>query len=84
MSCAAVRVEAHDRKRLEQLCRFITRPALSDERVRLNTAGQVALKLKMPWRDGTTHLVLRRGATVLWTVCASRGARAPRGRGLQD
>ena len=42
---AAVRVEAHDRKRLEQLCRYITRPALSDERVQLNAAGQVALKL---------------------------------------
>jgi hypothetical protein len=27
---AAMRVEAHDRKRLEQLCRYITRPALSD------------------------------------------------------
>jgi len=32
---AAVRVEAHDRKRLEQLCRYITRPALSDERLQL-------------------------------------------------
>ncbi len=55
---AAVRVEAHDRKRLEQLCRYITRPALSDERVQLNTAGQVELKLKTPWRDSTTHLVM--------------------------
>jgi uncharacterized protein (DUF983 family) len=55
---AAVRVEAHDRKRLEQLCRYITRPALSDERVQLNAAGQVELKLKTPWRDGTTHLVM--------------------------
>ena len=54
---AAVRVEAHDRKRLEQLCRYITRPALSDERVQVNAAGQVELKLKTPWRDGTTHLV---------------------------
>ena len=54
---AAVRVEAHDRKRLEQLCRYITRPALSDEWVQLNAAGQVELKLKTPWRDGTTHLV---------------------------
>ncbi|MFO0204812.1 MAG: transposase, partial [Betaproteobacteria bacterium] len=53
-----MRVEAHDRKRLEQLCRTITRPALSDERVQLNAAGQVELKLKTPWRDGTTHLVL--------------------------
>ena len=55
---AAVRVEDHDRKRLEQLCRYITRPALSDERVQLNAAGQVELKLKTPWRDGTTHLVM--------------------------
>jgi hypothetical protein len=42
---AAVRVEARDRKRLEQLCRHITRPALSDQRVQLNDAGQVELKL---------------------------------------
>jgi len=53
-----VRVEAHDRKRLEQLCRYITRPALSDEWVQLNAAGQEGLKLKTPWRDGTTHLVM--------------------------
>ena len=41
-------VEAHDRQRLEQLCRYITRPALSDERVQLNAAGQVELKVKKP------------------------------------
>ncbi|MFM8344388.1 MAG: transposase [Betaproteobacteria bacterium] len=55
---AAVRIEANDRKRLEQLCRYITRPARSDERVQLNAAGQAELKLKTPWRDGTTHLVM--------------------------
>ncbi|NDY93968.1 transposase [Ideonella livida] len=55
---AALRVEAHDRKRLEQLCRYITRPALSDERVQVNAAGQVELRLKTPWRDGTSHLVM--------------------------
>jgi hypothetical protein len=59
---AAVRVEARERKRLEQLCRYITRPALSDQRVQINAVGQVELKLKTPWRDGTTHLVLRRDA----------------------
>ncbi len=32
--------------------------ALSEERVQLNAAGQVGLKLKTPWRDGTTHLVM--------------------------
>jgi hypothetical protein len=31
---------------------------LADERVRLNSARQVELKLKTPWRDGTTHLVM--------------------------
>ena len=31
---------------------------LSDERVQLNADGQVELRLKTPWRDGTTHLVL--------------------------
>ncbi len=51
-------MEAHDRKRLEQLCRHITRRALSDEWVQLNAAGQVELELKTPWRDGTTHLVM--------------------------
>jgi hypothetical protein len=55
---AAVRVEAHDRKRLEQLCRYVTRPALSDERVQLNAAGQMELRLKTPWRDGTTPLFM--------------------------
>jgi hypothetical protein len=45
---AALRADAHDRQRLEQLCRYLTRPALSDERVQLNAAGQVELKLKKP------------------------------------
>ena len=55
---AAVRCGADDRQALEQLCRYINRPALANERVQTNTAGQVVLKLKTPWRDGTTHLVM--------------------------
>jgi hypothetical protein len=55
---AAVRCGAGDRQALEQLCRYITRPALANERVQTNAAGQVVLKLKTPWRDGTTHLVM--------------------------
>ena len=53
---AAVRSGADDRQALEQLCRCITRPALANERVQTNAAGQVVLKLKTPWRDRTTHL----------------------------
>jgi hypothetical protein len=49
---AAVRCTADDRQALEQLCCYITRPALANERVQTNAAGQVVLKLKTPWRDG--------------------------------
>jgi hypothetical protein len=55
---AAARCGAEDRQALEQLCRYITRPALANERVQTNAAGQVVLKLKTAWRDGTTHLVM--------------------------
>ena len=55
---AAVRCAADDRQALEQLCRTITRSALANERVQCNAAGQVVLKLKTAWRDGTTHLVM--------------------------
>jgi len=36
---------ADDCQVLEQLCRYITRPALANERVQTNAAGQVVLKL---------------------------------------
>ena len=42
-------------------CRFqgqITRPAIANERLSVNRAGQVALKLKTPYRDGTSHIVM--------------------------
>jgi len=55
---AAVRCGADDRVALEQLCRYITRPGLANERVQTNAAGQVVLKLKAAWPDGTTHLVM--------------------------
>lgn len=42
----AVRVDAQGRKRLEQLCRTITRPALCDERVQRKATGQAEPKLK--------------------------------------
>ena len=55
---AAVRCGAHQRKELERLCRYITRPAIANERLTCNRAGQVVLQLKSPYRDGTTHIVM--------------------------
>ena len=55
---AAVRCGADERQALEQLCPYITRPALANERVQANAAEQVVFKRKTPWRDGTTHRVM--------------------------
>jgi hypothetical protein len=45
--------------------RYITRPAVAKERVQTNTAGQVVLKLKTAWRDGTTWSCRR------WSSCSA-------------
>ena len=55
---AGVRCGEHQRKELERLCRYITRPAIANARRRQDGAGNVVLQLKSPWRDGTTHLRL--------------------------
>ena len=55
---AAVRWRADQRNELEQLCRYITRPAIANERLKRNRAGQVVLQLKSPYKDGTTHIVM--------------------------
>jgi len=55
---AGVRCAAEQRSELEHLCRYITRPAIANERLSVNHAGQVVLKLKTPYRDGTSHIVM--------------------------
>jgi len=55
---AGVRCVMNQRKELEHLCRYITRPAIANERLTLNNSGQVVLTLKTPYRDGTTHIVM--------------------------
>ena len=54
---ANVWVPPNDRARLEHLCRYLLRPPLVQDRLRLRADGRVAVKLKGAWRDGTTHLV---------------------------
>ncbi len=50
--------EAKQRDKLEKLCRYITRPAIANERLSTNERGQVIYRFKQPFRDGTTHVVL--------------------------
>jgi putative transposase len=50
-------VLANDWAGLERLCRYVLRPPLAQERLRLRGDGRVVVKLKMAWHDGTTELV---------------------------
>ena len=61
---AGVRCDAKDRQGIEQLCRYITRRAISNERLAINREGNVVLKLKIPWRNGTPPLALTQMALV--------------------
>jgi len=54
---AGVAAKARERDKLERLCRYITRPAVSEKRLSLTAHGKVRYELKTPYRDGTTHVI---------------------------
>jgi len=54
---AGVATQANERAKLERLCRYITRPAVSTKRLSMTRNGQVRYELKTPWRNGTTHVI---------------------------
>ena len=53
---AGVAAKAHERNKLERLCRYISRPAVSEKRLSLTAQGKVRYQLKTPYKDGTTHV----------------------------
>ncbi len=54
---AGVAAKAQHRDKLERLCRYITRPAVSEKRLSLTAQGKVRYELKTSYRDGTTHVI---------------------------
>jgi hypothetical protein len=50
--------EAHQRSKLERLCRYITRPPIATKRLSADDEGRVVYRYKRPFRDGSTHVVL--------------------------
>ncbi len=50
-------VGANDRARLEQVCRYVLRPPLAEDRLRRLRDGRVRVELKRARRDGTTHVL---------------------------
>ena len=54
---AGVACKAHDRKKLDRLCRYISRAAVAEKRLSLTRNGMVRYELKTPYRDGTTQVI---------------------------
>lgn len=50
--------EAHQRSKLERLCRYITRPPIATKRLSTDDHGRVVYRYKRPFRDGSTHVIL--------------------------
>src|SRR5438034_5585884 len=61
---ANVSLRAHERRKLENLCRYMLRPPLAVEPLERLSSGRLAYRMKTPWRDGTTHVVMSDGELV--------------------
>ena len=55
---AATRVDADDRAGLERLARYVTRPPLAAGRLQIIDDEHLTFRLKTPWSDSTSFLVL--------------------------
>ena len=53
---AGIMARPDQRKKLERLCRYICRPAVSEKRLAITSSGNIRYQLKTPYRDGTTHV----------------------------
>jgi len=47
---AGVAAQAHERDKLERLCRYIARPAIAERRLSISPQGRVRYELKTPWK----------------------------------
>ena len=61
-------VAPRDRERLEALCRYAARPAVSESRLAELPDGRIGYALKRRYRDGTTAVVMS-GIPVTSTPC---------------
>ena len=55
---SGVAVGGGERKKLERLARYIARPPIAQDRLRLSDTGHVIYQLKKPYSDGTSHIVM--------------------------
>jgi len=56
-SCREIFANADEPEKLERLCRYISRPAISEQRLSMTQHGKVRYELKTPYRDGTDYRI---------------------------
>jgi hypothetical protein len=54
---ANVCIPAKARRRLENLCRYVARPAVATERLSKLADCRILYRLRHQWRDGTSHVI---------------------------
>lgn len=54
---AGVSAKSSQRDKIERLCRYIARPAISGQRLERLPDGKISYKLKTPYKNGTTHVL---------------------------
>ena len=52
---AGVAARSDERKKLERLCRYISRPAVSERRLSSTSGGNIRYQLKTPYRESLPH-----------------------------
>ncbi len=72
---AGVACTSNQRKKLERICRYITRPAIAEQRLSLASNGNVTIGLKTPYDDGTTHDSCRTESTGIHREAGSTAAK---------
>ena len=56
---AGVTIASHDRKGLERLCRYLSRPPIPQDRLELRGDGKYVLSLKRTWKGGIKAVVFQ-------------------------
>lgn len=78
---AGVATRADQRQRLERLCRYISRPAISEKRLSLTPNGNVRYQLKTPYREGKMRVMLLRASFWLFKIASGDiGVACPQNR----
>ena len=71
------RSKAHQREKLERVCRYVARGTITLERLSVDGDGLVVYELKHPFSDATTHVLFEPLDFIARLAASGSRARAP-------